>query len=835
MNDSHMPVIQPPSYPQPHLHGPEGPGPETEQNPLLILHRLLRGRYILAGALAIVFGAIGLVSVYMTIELEYESVALVRVAPVLPRVLYETEQTTSLPMFDSFLQTQVALINSRRVIQMAMQSSEWRDVGGEEFTLEALEDFQSRLSAQTTGRGSQLIRIAFGHPEPRVARAAVKTVTDAYLSVYEETDLVSDMQRMRVLEDRERSLTNEIESLSSRILEIANEYGTSTLDTIYNLKVEELHEIGQELERTRVDLAVMESRLAGDAADLAVQQAAAVDFSVDEIALRDARMQRLLEEKRQTEWIIEDFEMTYRDPGQFPEYRRAQRRLETQALEVQQYANQFREHYKPSRTAPGYELAAPPPTEDSVLLMKQRVEQLEARLAEAQTETQTIGRRNVQIERLRAERSRAQEALNTTRFRVESLSLESTVGGRVNLLSEPETPSTPANHTRRIQMALVGGVAGGGLGIGLVMLLGLFNARVRDTTDAERVRPSLLGVLPKLPDRLVDPDETLIAAQCVHHIRTMLQSHITGRHESVISVTSAASGSGKTSLVLSLGLSFALSGNRTLLIDGDAVGRGLSRRTGAVAHQKIGALLCEYGIISRAESKRALEESQRTGERIGQVLLNHGCISESDLREVLGMQKELSYGLADALNGRPVQDCIADIGIDNLAILPAGDAAESLINGLSPDAVKPLLERLRGEYDMILIDTGPVPGTTDSSIMAAAADSVIMVVSRGDLNVNVHRTAQHLKRVNAPLIGLVMNRAKTRDIEKSGHSSSLSSDAGTRPVRVASKDPVSPPENEAYAAYGPLPLALLSLSTDAIRPNRGHTPRPLVQVSVDDE
>lgn len=796
----------------PALTGPQGPAPEAEQNPLLLVHNLLRGRYLLAGVLAAVLGAVGLGAGYSLVTLEYESAALVRVAPVLPRVLYETEQTSSLPAFDSFLQTQVALINSRRVVEMAMQSADWRAVS-DDFSPEAIADFQGGLRAAVAGRGSQLIRIAFSHEDPRTARTAVKAVTDAYLTVYEETDSMSDTQRMRILEDRERTLSGEIETLSARILDIANEYGTSTLDTIYNLKVEELHTIRQDLENARVELAVMEARLAGDEADKAVQQASQSEPTIDEIALRDSRMQRLVEERQRTEWQIEDFEVTYHNPNQFPEYRRALRRLASQDEEIERYAAQIREVALPMVSDTAVELARVKPTPDDVAFLRQRIAQLEAREAEAQAETQTIGRRNVQIERLRAERSRAQEGLNTTRFRIESLSLEATVGGRVSLLTEPETPSAPSNANRRFQMALLGGAAGGGLGIGLILLLGLFNPRVRDVTDAERVRPSLLGALPTLPEKLTDPAEALIAAQCVHHIRTMLQSRSAGHRESVLTVTSSVSGSGKTSLVLSLGMSFALARARTLLIDGDPVGMGLSRRTGAVARQRIGALLCEYGIISKKEARAALEQSRRSGMRIGEVLRAQGCISETDLHEVLAIQKGLRYGLADALNGRPVEECIADIGVQHLAILPAGDAANTLVNGLSPAAVAPLVDRLRAQFDMILIDAGPLPGTTDSSVMAAAADGVIMVVSRGDLHTNVQRSIQHLQRIQAPLTGVVMNRAKTRDIERSGHSSSVSSASDATALQVR-RTGAAPPADETYAAYGPLPQALLCMTGD---------------------
>src|SRR5690606_20293009 len=125
----------------------------------------------------------------------------------------------------------------------------------------------------------------------------------------------------------------------------------------------------------------------------------------------------------------------------------------------------------------------------------------------------------------------------------------------------------------------MGLLAGGGLGVGIVLLIGLMDRHLRHAGDAAMGLPDvrMLGMLPTLPEQIDDPEEAEMAANAVHHIRTMLQlGHETGSR--VMSVTSASAGSGKSSLTVAMGLSFASSGSRTLLVDCDVVGGGLSRR-----------------------------------------------------------------------------------------------------------------------------------------------------------------------------------------------------------------------------------------------------------------
>ena len=150
--------------------------------------------------------------------------------------------------------------------------------------------------------------------------------------------------------------------------------------------------------------------------------------------------------------------------------------------------------------------------------------------------------------------------------------------GRVSIAQQGDLPLRPSTD-RRIPLAGMGALGGFGAGFAIVFLLTFLDRSYRFTDDVEKLgfEAPLLGALPELGS--ADPEQEEIAALSVHHLRNMVLLH--PPHDNpepvVYTVTSAGAGDGKTSLTLSLGMSFAASGMKTLLLDADLLGRGLTR------------------------------------------------------------------------------------------------------------------------------------------------------------------------------------------------------------------------------------------------------------------
>jgi len=316
-------------------------------------------------------------------------------------------------------------------------------------------------------------------------------------------------------------------------------------------------------------------------------------------------------------------------------------------------------------------------------------------------------------------------------------------------------------------------------------------------------------VLPSLPDDLSDPEQAAVAAHCVHQIRTLLQINSPMPGSKVFAITSPAAGTGKTSLALALGVSFASASSRTLLIDCDIIGGGLTARIDTIIRRKIGQILKREGLITQAQLDVAMKVAATSNRRLGEILMDLGFLTEADVNKALTIQEEAPVGMLDALSGENLEDCVADTGIRGLSILPLGAAMPSDAGRLSPATVRKLIDQARKLYDVVLVDTGPVPGSLEASVMAAAADGVVLVVSRGEHRPLAERSLQHLHEIGAVVAGMVFNRAESRDVALSTTTNRLSSfdRAGRGPMRAPDVAAAGEPQK-----LGPIALAVAGRS-----------------------
>jgi capsular exopolysaccharide synthesis family protein len=335
-------------------------------------------------------------------------------------------------------------------------------------------------------------------------------------------------------------------------------------------------------------------------------------------------------------------------------------------------------------------------------------------LADARNDMVTIAQKRAEIAKLNKTRDDDRDELLKVTRRIDSLQAESALGGRLSVVSAGEIPVTPLKDYRKY--AAAAGVLGFGfLPSAVVLLYGMVRGRYRYSEDAHvaiGAKVPLLGILPRLKNASSKQDA--LAAQSIHQIRVLLQSTNFGNDSRVFMITSAAPGEGKTSLTLSLALSFAGSHVRTLVIDCDLAARRLTK-----------SLNC-------------------------------------------GDQR----GLPEALAAGHTNGFVQDFG--GLSILTAGAATSLDASTLGTRSMQALISSARKEYDVVLIDTGPILGSVEAALAAREVDGAILTISAGQAESLVARSLERLRTLRTNVVGAVFNRADAKDFGQAVYASSYS-------------------------------------------------------------
>lgn len=189
-------------------------------------------------------------------------------------------------------------------------------------------------------------------------------------------------------------------------------------------------------------------------------------------------------------------------------------------------------------------------------------------------------------------------------------------------------------------------------------------------------------------------------------LRTGVQFADLDAAHKIVVVTSCVAEEGKSSTAVNLALTLSRAGVRTLLVDGDL--------------------------------------------RRPQVATTFDIDGSAGVTTVLLGKVELE----DALWTHP------DSG---LAVLPSGVVPPNPAELLQTKAMSQLLDRLRADYEVVVVDCAPLNPVTDAALIAAQADGVLLVVRHGRTTKDQLRIAvERLRQVGATTIGVALNAVPTR-------------------------------------------------------------------------
>ena len=725
----------------------------------------------------------------------YTSVAFIHVDPVVQDPMAKRDEV--MVRYENFVNTHVARILMDRVVLRAMEGELWRSTGRASIEDDdAVVEFGESLIA-FHDRTTEYITVSFSEETPAIAQRGVRAVIEAYEELYGSADLSDIASKLGVLNGQREKVLGNLRSVQRNVEAVASTFGgPANLKSRYNSKYQDLEQLEKTLRDLRMEMdrqKQVETQMEGESDDPSNAGVLALATAQAE---NDPGMQGLLRQREDLVSFLGDAESKF--GPLHPSVKEARRTLQSFEMQIQQRVY-------------GSDMAPGGVADVLGLDMSIQIDQLIPVIQETREEVASLGQKQVKVLEYEREIILLQDQLKNYDIRRSDLEMQQIVSGHIRI-DERGTLPREASSDPRSKLALFGGFLGGCLGVALVLLRGFLDRRMHDSADAQlsMAKTRMLGVLPHLPEDLSEPEQAGIAAHCVHHIRALMQLALEGRMPQVYAITSPAPEDGKTSMALATGLSFAAADHNTLLIDCDLSGGGLTERTNAILRRKIGQILLRDGLVSAAQLEEALRMAEDTpNARLGETLINLGHISESDLNSALSLQEHASIGLLDCMAGEDLDDCVFATGITGLSVLPVGSARAIHSAKLSPSGIKRVLDEARKKFEVVIVDTGPVQGSLEASIVSPLADGVVFVVSRGNDRPAAERALGHLDQIGAHVVGVVFNRAAESEVRAISYAprSTETTDDGSedRPVRERRMR-----EPQSAARFGPIARAVAS-------------------------
>lgn len=195
-------------------------------------------------------------------------------------------------------------------------------------------------------------------------------------------------------------------------------------------------------------------------------------------------------------------------------------------------------------------------------------------------------------------------------------------------------------------------------------------------------------------------------AEEIKKIRTNLKFSSLGKEIKVICVTSSLPGEGKSMVSGNLAAAFAQADEKVLIIDCD-LRKGRQRHLFHIPSSK------GYGLSNLIINKNWKEEYKKY---------------------------------------------IKDTKIENLSLIPTGPYPPNPSELLANENFVNLLEVLKKEYSVIILDCPPVSGLNDALVVSTYADTTIIVVKHKKTQMHMlEETKKQLESVGSKIGGVVIN------------------------------------------------------------------------------
>jgi capsular exopolysaccharide synthesis family protein len=666
-------------------------------------------------ALSLLAAALAVGAVLFVMPPQYNAVVLLHVNSRAPRGEGE-------PDFVNFQRTQAALLKSYSVLHAALEKPEVAALGEVRAHADAVSWLQKNLVTDFN-LGPEVLRVTLNGDNAEETAVLLNEVARAYLAEVARKDEARAAVRVKQLQETYRHAAEALRGKRLKLRAREQELDvddpetvkaryTSTMTQLSAAQAKRLN-LRLDLRQAEVELAAAQAQTSSPAIPIITPGAVDAELKLDEVGARQLADLALAQQRIQQVLAVAA-----------PEVRQAQlkgplarRDAILQSLEALRAEVRVRLEAKLKAKAKADMRDNIARLEGKIQLHKVQqeavdgeVKRLEREVERLRVATRGPDKPMSELDALRDDVSQTEIVLKKVGDELGTLQAESPVVPRVALLEEATAPVSK-KMDRQVKLA---GVAGAGLFACVLVGVALRETRSRRVYATEDVAGGLamgvVGTLPALPAAArgavpVPGDIPGHAAQgamteAIDAIRTVLLHSPRGEAPRVIMVTSALGGEGKTTLATHLAASLARAWRKTLLIDCD--------------------------------------------------LRNPAAHRQFDLA--------VEPGVSEALRGEvEYEDAVRPTLVSRLWLLPAGKFDSHAVQALAQEGVRNVFERLKEEYDFIVLDTSPVLPVADTLLVAQHADAALFAVLRDVSRIPAVRAAhQRLSALGVRMLGAVV-------------------------------------------------------------------------------
>lgn len=633
----------------------------------------------------------------------YRVKAELRIRPIIPIMVYKTFESGEIPYYQSYVNTQVAMVYSPEVLNRVLAAPEVRKTawfaGASRMPWEAVSSPMERLREGLIVMPrptTEVVDLSFMAERPADAAVVLNVILDQYIKVVEELADQGNDALYRKLSDECAVLQKEIDGHEGVLSEIKKQVGTAAPDELISHRKLRLDEEEALLGKLRLDIASLQWRQ-NELEQLAKQMP--VLFQPNRNYSNDPEWRRVYVDMKDAQMQLDSARTRFQENSQPVDQAKkrlalAQETLRAREMEVDQAKR------VPATGAPVAEVTVP--AELEAVSKKLKLMQFEEKLRTdslAQQQKDLAGTlENAEIlAREKEQGKHAKEMYDVVRARLEQKQMERNVPGCTSVLTRADASINAAKDRRPVFSVLVVIVA-----LGLSMGIAALRSKARQPVYARADLPhslqmAFLGSLPLVSRSGVDDNPEL--EEGIRVVRTALMARLNQGHERVFLITSAAVGAGKSTVALMLAKSLTVCGKRVLLVDADLRNPALTRRL--------------------------------------------------DLTRNTGLAGVIAGTTAD-------EEIICETPIPNLSFLQAGDLQNRAGLEWSADGcIDAGLKRWRNEYDVVLLDSAPVLPVADASILCQKTDGVIMVIRQHSRHSELAESMERLAAAGGNIIGTV--------------------------------------------------------------------------------